>query len=139
MIDLQDKEHCPSFEELTEYIRNPVFRIFSQKIRTDYNCREKIEYSSCSLEKGWNIKFRKSGRTLCTIYPRESYFTVMLVVGRKEKEPFETILPDCNVTLQEIYRQTKEGNGQRWLMVELEDEDEMYRDVFRFLEIRAKR
>ena len=49
MIDLQDKDHCPSFEELTEYIRNPVFRIFSQKIRTDYNCREKIEYSSCSL------------------------------------------------------------------------------------------
>ena len=95
MLDLQDKDHRPSFEELTEYIRNPVFRIFSQKIRTDYNCREKIEYSSCSLEKGWNIKFRKSGRTLCTIYPRESYFTVMLVVGLKEKELFESMLSNC--------------------------------------------
>ncbi len=37
--------------------------------------------------------------------------------------------------MQEIYEQTKEGNGQRWLMVELE-EDELYEDVLRVIEIR---
>lgn len=139
MTDLQDKTHCPSFDELCEYIRNPAFDKFCQKMRSDYRCTEKTEFSSCSLEKGWNLKFKKSGKTLCTIYPRESYFTVMLVIGRKEKESFETILPDCTPALREIYHNTKEGNGQRWLMVSLEDEDEMYLDVFRIIEIRAKR
>lgn len=66
MLDLQDKDHRPSFEELTEYIRNPVFRIFSQKIRTDYNCREKIEYSSCSLEKAGILSSENPGE-LCVL------------------------------------------------------------------------
>ena len=38
--------------------------------------------------------------------------------------------------MQEIYEQTKEGNGQRWPMVELEEEDELYEDVLRVIEIR---
>ena len=38
--------------------------------------------------------------------------------------------------MQEIYEQTKEGNGQRWLMEELEEEDELYEDVLRVIEIR---
>lgn len=38
--------------------------------------------------------------------------------------------------MQEIYEQTKEGNGQRWLMVEMEEEDELYEDVLRVIEIR---
>jgi len=40
--------------------------------------------------------------------------------------------------LREIYRQTPEGNGQRWLMVDIEDEDDTYRDVFRLIEIRRR-
>ena len=51
-----------------------------------YNCKEQIEFSSCSWEYGWNVKFKKSGKTLCTIYPRENYFTVLVVVGKKEKD-----------------------------------------------------
>jgi len=34
----------------------------------------------------------------------------MVVVGRKEA--VETILPECTSRMQEIYHETKEGNGQ---------------------------
>ena len=34
-------------------------------------------------------------KNLCTVYPRKSYFTVLFVVGRKEKESVEAILPKC--------------------------------------------
>lgn len=40
--------------------------------------------------------------------------------------------------MQNIYRQTQEGNGQRWLMIDLEDKDELYRDVQRLIGIRRK-
>ncbi len=139
MIDLKDKNVCPGLEEIGEVIQNPVFGKFCKEVREDYQGKEKIEFSSCSMEPGWNVKFKKSGKTLCTIYPRETYFTVMLVVGRKEKEPLEAILPECTPQLQEIYRNTKEGNGQRWLMVDLEDGDDLYRDVFRLIKLRAAR
>lgn len=136
MIDLQDRGYCPAMEEISAYVRNPVFMGFCSEIKSTYKCNEKIEYSGCSWEKGWNVKFKKAGKSLCTIYPREGYFTVLLVVGKKEKPLVEEILPDCTEELQTIYHQTQEGNGQRWLMVDLEDQGRLYDDLLRLIRIR---
>ena len=85
-------------------------------MKAQYKCSGKIEYSACSWEKGWNIKFRKAGRTLCTIYPKEGYFRVMVVIGTKEKEAVQAELADYTAELREIYG--------------------LYRDVLRLIEIR---
>ena len=119
-------------------MQNPVFPGFCAELMERYDCREAIEYSACGLEPGRNVKFKKSGRSLCTVYLRESSFTAMVVVGRRERASVEAILPDCFPRLQEIYAQTREGGGQRWLMIDLEDRDEVYRDVLRLIEIRRK-
>lgn len=139
MVDLQDKGYCPCIEEIGEYIRNSVFEQFCEEIKDIYKCREKIEYSSCSWERGWNIKFKKAGKTLCTIYPREGYFTVLLVVGEKEKARVEAMLPQCTLQFQCIYNETKEGNGQRWLMVDLEEKAGVYDDLLSLIQIRGGR
>lgn len=137
MIDLQDKNYPPALDEIGEYIQNPLFLEFCSALKKSCQCREKIEFSSCSWERGWNIKFKKSGKTLCTIYPRENYFTVMLVVGKKEKGPFEAILPECSAEMQETYRRTKEGNGQKWLMLDLREKGGLYCDALRLAALRA--
>lgn len=136
MIDLQDKDYCPAIEEIVEYIQNPVFMQFCSEISSTYNCNAKIEYSSCSWEKGWNIKYKKAGKSLCTIYPREGFFTILVVVGNKEKPHVEEILPGCTVELQNIYHQTQEGNGQKWMMVDLADKKHLYDDIMRLIQIR---
>ncbi len=136
MIDLQNRLYSPSLEEIAEYIRNPVFTEFTEEIKSRYKCDEKIEYSSCSMERGWNVKFRKVGKTLCTIYPRETYFTVMVVIGRKEKEEVESILSDLSPELIALYNRTREANAQRWLMIDVEDKNRVYEDVLRLIEIR---
>ncbi len=136
MVDLMDKKYHPSLEEISEYIGCPMFLRFCSELKETYKCSEQIEFSSCSMERGWNIKFKKSGKSLCTIYPRESYFTVMVVVGRKEKAFVEAILEECTPQLREIYHQTREGNGQRWLMLDLEDCEAMYQDILRLIAIR---
>ena len=136
LFDPQDKSYCPTLSEAAQYVKNPVFMQFCVEIKEKYKCSEKIEYSSCSLERGWNIKFKKAGKNLCTLYLRETYFMVMVVVGQKEKQSVEAILPECTLGLRQIYSQTQEGNGQRWLMIDLEDKDDMYNDVFRLIDIR---
>lgn len=136
MVDLMDKKYHPSLEEISEYIGCPMFLRFCSELKETYKCSEQIEFSSCSMERGWNIKFKKSGKSLCTIYPWESYFTVMVVVGRKEKAFVEAILEECTPQLREIYHQTREGNGQRWLMLDLEDCEAMYQDILRLIAIR---
>lgn len=136
MLDLRDKNSCPSLEEIGQYVGKPAFIKFCSEMRSRYQCSEKLEFSSCSWEKGWNIKYRKAGKTLCTIYPRELYFTVMVAVGQKEKEAVQAVLEECTPQLQDIYERTREGNGQRWLMIDLEEEGGLYQDVFRLISIR---
>lgn len=136
MVDIQDRGYCPTLEDIGEYIRNPVFTQFCTDMKTRYNCNEKIEFSSCSWEFGWNVKFKKSGKNLCTIYPREGYFTVLVVIGQKEMEAVHAILEECTPELRDIYMQTKTGNGQKWLMIDLEDKEKMYSDIFRLIDIR---
>ncbi len=136
MTDLQDKNSCPVLSEIDEYVRNSVFMQFCSDIKNTYKCNEKIEYSSCSWEKGWNIKFKKAGKALCTVYPKENYITILIVVGTKEKASVEAILPECTAELSHIYNQTQEGNGQRWLMIDLEDKGDLYNDILRLIKIR---
>ena len=136
MNDIQDKNYRPAINEINEYVRNPVFTEFCSEIREMYQCTEKVEYSSCSWEKGWNIKWKKAGKTLCTLYPKDGFFKVLVVVGQKEKGPVEAVLPECTAALENLYRETQEGNGQRWLMIDIEDKDGLYQDVFRLIKIR---
>ena len=63
----------------------------------------------------------------------------MIVIGKKEKEHFENMLPHFCIEIQEIYGDTREFNNQKWLMIDLEDEDKKYEDVKKILNIRASR
>lgn len=136
MINLRDADHKPVLNELEEYVGNAVLGEFCAEIRQLYGVNESIEFSRCGMEYGWNVKFKKSGKSLCTIYLREQYFTVMVVIGRKEKEAAEQILPELSSDVQEIYERTAEGNGQKWMMIDVEDRDERYEDVFRLIKLR---
>lgn len=49
MTNLLDRNSCPTLEEIGEYVRNPMFIEFCIQMKERYQCREKIEYSSCSL------------------------------------------------------------------------------------------
>lgn len=61
----------------------------------------------------------------------------MIVIGKKEKEKFENMLCDFCIEIQEIYSSTREFNNQKWMMIDLEDEDKKYEDVKKILNIRA--
>lgn len=136
MIDILNRAYCPTLGEIAEYTHNPLFSVFCSEIREKYRCKEKIEYSSCSWEPGWNVKLKKSGKNLCTLYPKEGYFTVLVVIGQPEKPTVQYLLPQCTPEIQEIYLQTAEGNGQKWLMIDLEDRDNRYWDVMQLIDIR---
>ena len=58
------------------------------------------------------------------------------MAGAKERPEVEAVLPSCSPEVQEVYEQTESGNGQKWLMFDVEDRDEVYRDVFRLIGIR---
>ncbi len=136
MFVREEFNYKPSVEEIGIYIRNSLFDEFCLEMDKRYKASSKVEFSKCNWEYGWNLKFKKSGKSLCTIYPRENYFTILVVIGKKEKEKLENILSELSYEIQCLYHQTKEGNNQKWLMIDLEDMGEVYSDVLRLIHIR---
>ena len=125
-------------QEIGDSIGLPLFEVFCRYMDEEYQAVRKIEYSKDVWARGWNVKFRKAGKSLCVVYPINKYFTVLVVVSNKEKERVENMLPYLSGELQELYRNTKEGNGQRWLMIDLYSDDEVYQDVLQLIRIRRE-
>lgn len=136
MIDIKGTKHIPTIEEISEYIGNQLFDQFLRFMDNEYKALYKIEYSKDSWLPGWNIKLRKAGKGLCVIYPKKNYFTVLVVISSKEKNKVEELIPKLSATIQDIYYNTKEGNGQRRLMINLKSADCIYNDTLKLISIR---
>lgn len=137
MLDITDKSYQPTVDELGEYMGTPLFPALLSHMEKEYKALLSVEYSGDRLLLGWNLRFRKGGRTLLRLYPRQGGFAVLVVVGRRERERAEALLPGMSADMREIYENTKEGMGQRWLLIELTGEDALYEDVLRLVSLRA--
>ena len=84
MFNREDFSHIPTEYEMKEYINNDLWEDFCKYMKNKYNINPKFEFSKCSWEYGWNVKFKKASKSLCTIYPRENYFTMLVVIGKKK-------------------------------------------------------
>ena len=135
---IRDKTRQPSAAEIGEYINTPLFDELCRYMEDEYQALRKIEYSGDQVLLGWNMKFKKAGKTLCTVYPARGRFSMLLVVGPKEKPWVEERLPTFSDGFQRIYRETKEGMGQRWLLLPLETPSALYDDALRVICIRRR-
>ena len=63
------------------------------------------------------------------------YFITLVVIGRKEMREEELLIPLCSDYVQTVFKNTKVGNGQKWLMIEGLDR-EILQDVFSLLQLR---
>lgn len=112
-------EQMPNKQQLSDYIDNPLWEQFSRWLTATYACEPLLQYSKCSMERGWNIKYRKGSKAICTIYPRAGSVTCMVSVGSKQLAETEEYLESCAPVLQELYRNTALFNGGKWLLIDL--------------------
>ena len=138
MFEKENFNHIPTEYEIKEYINNDLWVDFCEYMKDTYNAVPKFEFSKCSWEYGWNIKFKKGSKSLCTVYPRENYFTILVVIGKNEKKLLEDMLSCFSEHVRKICKEKPEGNGQRWLMIDLEDNDKRYKEVRKIIGIKNK-
>lgn len=80
-----NKENQPTEAEIKGFVGTEIFTLFSDldnHLCENYKIKHKLAYSSCAMDnniwRGWNIKYQKSGKSLCTIYPQQGYFLVLV-------------------------------------------------------------
>ena len=125
----------PTEEMTRDYIGSPLWDTFHTRIRDAYQLQPISSYSKCSAQPGWNVKYQKSGKSLCTLYPMEGYFIALVVMGAKEETEAGLLMPHATQYVRELYERTPFSCGGRWLMLHVTNEA-ILEDVLRLIAIR---
>lgn len=131
-------EDTPSTKDINHYINSPLWNDLCHFIEETYSVSPIIEYSKCSMARGWNVKYKKGSKSICTVYPNKDYFTCMIVIGSKEATETEYMLGSCDPYIVNLYHNTNPFNGSRWLMIDVTN-NKILEDVKSFIEIRMKK
>ncbi len=132
----RDKE--PLFGQIGDYIESPNWEMLNGYLQSTYGVQPKIEHSICSGAPGWNVKYKKSGRSLCVLYPDKGFFTCLVSIGAKEAPEAELLLSACTEYTQQLYWNAQPFNGSRWLMIAVTSA-EILEDVKRLISTRIKK
>lgn len=115
----------PTFDEITSIFPEPVrdwWLDLNAFIQIRYQAKPKLEYSKCTLQKGWNIKYKKAGKSLCTLYPANDKFITLIVIKTEMIPMIETLSPQVEPYLMEMIKSGRPMNGTLWLMIEVKSQ-----------------
>ncbi len=135
--DKIDETQKPSMTIIRTFVKSHLFEELCEHVEKKFQCKPVLEYSKCSLQRGWNVKYKKAGHTLCTLYPMSGYFIALVVVSIHEQDEIELELPAFTEYVQQLYYNTKSSMGQRWLMVHV-TEHAVLEDVKQCIRIRRR-
>lgn len=127
----------PALSDIGAWVNNPAFEELSVWLGETYGAEPSIEFSRCSMDRGWNVKYKRGSKALCTLYVRSGYFTAMVTLGAKQTAELEVLLPTFSDALQELYQQTPAFNGGKWLVIDVKDRTQL-EDIQRLILLKAK-
>lgn len=136
-FELYNQDNKPTLEDIKKFVNSELWDSLCTALENTYSISPKVEYSSCSMQKGWNVKYRKSGKSICTLYPMKDYFIALVVIGNKELPDSELIMPSCSQYVQQLFNKASNLPMGRWLMIEVR-ESCVLDDVLKLTQLRVK-
>ncbi|MFZ5966228.1 MAG: DUF3788 domain-containing protein [Bacillota bacterium] len=112
----------PSYEEILHYIEEPgrgLWQDINSFIQQQYKASPKIMYSKCSAKPGWNVKYQKSGKSICTLYPEKEGFVALVVILLGMVPIIKAMSEEFEPEILEIINTAKPFNGTLWLMIDV--------------------
>jgi len=120
--ELFNSDNEPSEEEIRKFVNSPLWDDLDTHLRETYNVKPKLSYSNCNMDngfwKGWNVKYKKSGKALCTLYPKKGYILSLVPVGAREMNEAELTMPLCTEYTQKLFKESAAGRDMTSLAFE---------------------
>lgn len=82
-------------------------------------------------------KYRRGGKTLCTLYAKEGEARLLVTLGKAEREKFDAQRLDFTPAMQRIYDETAILHDGMWLWIPIDGQLSM-EDVTRLLRIKRR-
>ena len=86
---------------------------------------------------GWLVRYRKSGRTIVSLFPEKQSFSFLIVYGKKEIEKFAAQAADFLLSIVDIFRNTPKLHDGKWLWIRIIDAS-LFEDLKRLIAIKRK-
>ena len=135
-----DASHVPLDHEIFDYMNKPardLWQDVNSYIQQEYKVSPKIKYSKCSAKPGWNVKYQKSGKSLCTLYPEQDGFVVLVVIILGLVPVIEARSGEFDPAILAIIKSAKPFNGTLWLMFQVKS-DVILNNVKQLLSLKHK-
>ena len=129
-------DQVPSLGDIGAYIGSVLWDELNVWLCSTIGISPKVAYSKCAGLPGWNVKYQKSGKSLCTLYPMSGFFIALVVIGNKEMTETELLAPDLSGYTQALFQSTRFSCGGKWLMLHV-NEPEVLDDVKKLIHIRV--
>ena len=84
---------------------------------------------------GWDVKYRKGGKTLVSLTPDEGGFTALVVLGEKEAEAAREL--ELGKRVQGVFDDARQLRDGRWLFVQVESERDV-EDIEKLLAVKRR-
>ena len=137
-IRMTDKIHQPSEEEMRKFIGKPAVDAWIElKHFIYYSYDLKGETLFYGKKYGWTIRYRKSGTTLCSLFPEKGEFTVLIVLGKKDSEKALSLQQEFSEKTQLLLRKTQQLHDGRWLWLRISQLEDI-EDVKKLLHIKRR-
>lgn len=136
---IQDQSNTPDMQAMAESIKGDSHDRWLElvaHIQDVFGARPQITYSKCSAKPGWNVKYKKSGKALCTLYPEPESFTALIVVSSNDMDRYDLIRPIFSDSMNGLYDKTQLFNNTKWLMIPVFD-DTALDDVKKLLQFKT--
>lgn len=131
-----NKEHQPSEEEIHNMIGHTAAWLnLRQYLEENYDFVPELVFYAKKY--GWTIRYRKSGKTLCSLFPERGTFSTLIVLGRKEAEKALSMLDEFNENIRTVLEGTEQLHDGWWLWIRVFCVDEV-NDIKKLLRVKRK-
>ncbi len=135
---LSDKNCVPTETEIINYIGEKAAVAWNEIrdfLEQNYDFQPELNYGGANY--GWAIRYRRSGRSLCTFYPEKDAFTILIVLGRKEAQKAIENISIFQEDIVDLITGTTQLHDGRWLWIRVIDES-ITNDIKELIKIKKK-
>ena len=134
---MMDGTHAPSEREMADFVGEPARGAWVKLRRFLEENYDIVPEMMFDKKHGWDVRYRKSGRTLITLTPEKGAVRVLIVLGREESEKALSMRDELSPKMCKLIENTKQLHDGRWLWIRLfhtKDAD----DVEKLLPVKRK-
>ena len=131
-------DKMPNMDDMTALIGQSLYDVW-QKLCAAIDEKYDMDRIWNSGGKAWTYeyKYRRGGKTLCSLYARENCVGFMVILGKDERAKFESGRSEYSENVQKVYDDSKTYHDGKWLMFEPVDTS-MFGDFMQLLAIKRR-